>query len=128
MCISFLLIFSALVNCEYYVTSESEYKDFFAFDELAKRNENNTLQIHFFTLSSDIIKFMLSEKNNSLESSTFVDSEHRFRRSYLGDYSETTTRYIPTTPSPTTTTTERIHGKPTHTNAYWGECYEFGKI
>lgn len=55
----------ALVNCEYYVSSEGEYKEFFAFDELAKRTDSNTLQIRFFTLAPNILKFVLSEKNNS---------------------------------------------------------------
>lgn len=55
---------------------------------MAKRNENNTLQIRFFTLSPETIQFVLSEKNVSLDTSSVIDSESGPN----GDYSPTSPR------------------------------------
>lgn len=44
---------------------------------MANRSEDNTFRIQFSTLSSDVMRFMLSEKNNSLETVTFVGATTR---------------------------------------------------
>ncbi|XP_031637202.1 uncharacterized protein LOC116349759 [Contarinia nasturtii] len=52
--------YGALVNCEYYITSEDTYTDYFPLDDVAKMNSNGTRQIRFFVLSQSMIKFKLS--------------------------------------------------------------------
>lgn len=48
------------MNCEYYVTSQDDYVDYFSFDEVANES-NNTQQIRFFVLAQTFIKFKISE-------------------------------------------------------------------
>lgn len=60
--------FSGLVKCQYYLTSESEYKDFFYLNEI-----NDTSKVlRFFSLSQNKIKFILGTENESEPITTTV--------------------------------------------------------
>lgn len=105
------------------------YQDFFAFDEVAKINETYT-QIRFYALSSEPIQFVLSEKNESLDTPSIIDSEpdekrrgsyslysgHERRWHRNNDYEEYGTTTIP--PPPPSTTTPA--------NSKSDESYKFG--
>lgn len=65
----FSFYFQALVDCQYYVTSENKYVDYFSIDELAKTVNSTILQIKFSTISREMIKFRLSQ-NDTIESDT----------------------------------------------------------
>lgn len=59
------LFILALIKCGYYVTSETEYRDYFSFDEVATTIVNDTQQIRFFTLTPTHITFKLAENDSS---------------------------------------------------------------
>lgn len=53
------------MNCQYYLTSEPDYKDFFTFNENATVRPEILHQIQFFTLTQQTIKFILSAGTES---------------------------------------------------------------
>lgn len=81
----FSYLFTELISCEYYVTSEAVYRDFIEYE-----NTQDPTVIKFYTLAPKTIRVLLSEKNE-----TFPN---------YPEYPETTTSYPqPTTPTPDTT-------------------------
>lgn len=54
--------FTELLNCEYYLTSENVYKDYFKLDNGQNYTDyTNHTQYRFYTLSRNAIKFALSD-------------------------------------------------------------------
>lgn len=123
------------------MTSENKYADYFTFNEVAKMiNNNNTLQIRFYTISQNSIQFKLSDTNGSDNFNSDVQNNQQRNRDYgTQNYYrswETTTPTIYWATAPATTTSTPA---PTTTSAPTprypfnfhendnGHYYEFGK-
>lgn len=94
------LYFSDLVKCEYYLTSEEEYKDFIPLKRLSSSSDDylHKFKFHVITLTRNKMKFLLS---NIKRVSSYDASTPKYRRS-TRRY-RTTTPYTTTTPYRTTT-------------------------
>lgn len=62
------------MNCEYYFSSETEYRDSFLLDEIANKSVKAlAYKLHFFVLTKSSIKFVLGKDVEVSNSTTSFD-------------------------------------------------------
>lgn len=109
----FHFLFTALVNCEYYFTSENEFRDKIPLAEIANTsNPGLAYQLQFFVLVENSIKFVLGK--DGLPLPTPPPPQRRSHSSPFDDFYQ----------QENTTPTE---SEPEDPNIYKTFSYDFGK-
>lgn len=84
-----LYVFSDLVSCHYYVTSESTYNHFIPYVNITDPNSGHLISLKFYSLAGNTIKVKLAASNHSTPINIPEDSGSSSHREIELDHDNT---------------------------------------